>query len=816
MHNLLRTFLLLFLFSNFLQAQLQGHVTDSSGQALQDVSVYIENTSLGTITNANGTFILKDRLPEKGVLIVKYLGYQTQKVAFSGQDQTFELRLVAETIALNEVVLNAKENPADRIIREVQAQRKERLAQSKIYTADFYSKGIVRMVDAPEKFLGQEIGDFEGALDSTRSGILYLSETRSKLFSRGDYFKEIITASKVSGDNQGYSFNSASDAYFNLYEQSLDFDTQLASPIGSAAFSFYRFSLIGTFTTADGQLINQIEVSPKRPTDPTVSGMLYIVEDDWALYGLDLKATSEQTNIAPVEEIRIQQTYNYHPQSSQWVKATQVFSLDFGIFGFKGNVRYSFVYSRYNLQPAFALDTFGPLVQEIQETANQKDSLYWERQRPVALTQEEIRDYVRKDSIAKVRKDPTYLDSIDRKENRLKWGDLLGLSKTLRNSAKNSQWTFTNPLTKWTFNPVQGRATTLAVDYFKENENETQNSRWYLATTYGLGDKQAYPQLTFNRRLNSRQYTTFGFALGKTLQQFDNMPPVSPLINTLANLLYKENPAKWYQNTYLSGRFSSRPIPSIRLDYNLGFEQRKGRTNQSDFSWVHRERPYPINRPDNPLYDFEDHRIFRQQLTLRFYFGVQYSARPDRNFYYQKEGAPQLNWTLIHGFGSDQARYNFLKMAFLLRQSLNMHVYGQSEIALRGGAFITGESPAFSDLTHFHGNETFIAPEATFLNSFNLLPYYHRSTDKPYASLHWEHDFKRWGLGSWPLIRLLKANVMAGAHALVVEGAPFYGEWNLGLSNLGIGKIRGLRVDYIRAWGQVYKQEGIVLGWTLF
>ena len=145
-----------------------------------------------------------------------------------------------------------------------------------------------------------------------------------------------------------------------------------------------------------------------------------------------------------------------------------------------------------------------------------------------------------------------------------------------------------------------------------------------------------------------------------------------------------------------------------------------------------------------------------------------------------------------------------------------MHAYGQSEIALRGGAFITGESPAFSDLTHFHGNETFIAPEATFLNSFNLLPYYHRSTDKPYASLHWEHDFKRWGLGSWPLIRLLKANVMAGAHALVVEGAPFYGEWNLGLSNLGIGKIRGLRVDYVRAWGQVYKQEGIVLGWTLF
>ena len=433
MYNLLLSAVFLFLFSSSLVAQIQGQVIDEHGQPLQDVSVYLQNTSIGTITNSSGDYILKIDKPEKGTLVFKFLGYQTVEIDLSKSSETINVQLEIETVALSEVVLDANYNPANRIIKAVQERRKKLLDESKRYTADFYSKGLIRMDSVPKKLFGQDIGDFEGAIDSTRSGVLYLSETRSKIFSNRNDFKEIITASKVSGNDNGFSFNSAEEAYFNLYEQTISVGALLASPLGTNAFSFYDYKLVGTFTAA-GKLINQIQVIPKRTSDPTVSGYLYIVENDWALYGVDITANSGQTNSNILDQITIRQTYNYQEQSQQWVKATQLIMAEFGIFGFNGTARFSYVFSNYNLNPRFSSGTFGALVQEFLPESNRKDSIFWETQRPVALTQEEIRDYARKDSIARVRKNPVYLDSIDRINNRLKFSDING--KTIENRSK--------------------------------------------------------------------------------------------------------------------------------------------------------------------------------------------------------------------------------------------------------------------------------------------------------------------------------------------------------------------------------------------
>ena len=221
MYNLLLSAVFLFLFSSSLVAQIQGQVIDEHGQPLQDVSVYLQNTSIGTITNRSGDYILKIDKPEKGTLVFKFLGYQTVNIDLSKSSETINVQLEIETVALSEVVLDANYNPANRIIKAVQERRKILLEESNRYTADFYSKGLIRMDSVSKKLFGQDVGDFDGAIDSTRSGILYLSETRSKIFSNRNDFKEIITASKVSGNDNGFSFNSAEEAYFNLYEQTI-------------------------------------------------------------------------------------------------------------------------------------------------------------------------------------------------------------------------------------------------------------------------------------------------------------------------------------------------------------------------------------------------------------------------------------------------------------------------------------------------------------------------------------------------------------------------------------------------------------------
>ena len=53
-----------------------------------------------------------------------YLGYQTQAFPFDSTTASFEVVLQPEIVQLDEVTLNAQENPAHAIIRAAQRERK--------------------------------------------------------------------------------------------------------------------------------------------------------------------------------------------------------------------------------------------------------------------------------------------------------------------------------------------------------------------------------------------------------------------------------------------------------------------------------------------------------------------------------------------------------------------------------------------------------------------------------------------------------------------------------------------------------------------
>ncbi|MFN8274417.1 MAG: DUF5686 family protein [Flavobacteriaceae bacterium] len=123
------------------------------------------------------------------------------------------VQLQEENYQLNTVVIDSKNNPANQIIRLAIKNKKENSESAGAFNADFYSRGIFRIKDAPKKILGQKLDSFDEILDSTRSGVLYLSETVSKIsYKKPDKLKETIIASKVSGKDKGFSFNSAASA----------------------------------------------------------------------------------------------------------------------------------------------------------------------------------------------------------------------------------------------------------------------------------------------------------------------------------------------------------------------------------------------------------------------------------------------------------------------------------------------------------------------------------------------------------------------------------------------------------------------------
>lgn len=92
-------------FSASVPSQVSGLVTDKQGQPLPGVTVIIKGTSVGTSTNANGHYILKN-VPTDAVLSFSFIGYKTLEVPLNGQTQ-LNIKLEEDVTTLSEVTVNA-------------------------------------------------------------------------------------------------------------------------------------------------------------------------------------------------------------------------------------------------------------------------------------------------------------------------------------------------------------------------------------------------------------------------------------------------------------------------------------------------------------------------------------------------------------------------------------------------------------------------------------------------------------------------------------------------------------------------------------
>ena len=803
-------FYFMVMLSTHLPAQLEGMVTDSLNLPISGVSVYIKNSFVGTVTNNNGAFFLGKVPSKSGEIVFKSLGFKTVYRAYDldAGPRYFKLSLEEQATALQEVTLTAQENPADAIIRQAIKKRKENLRKNQRFTANFYSKGVLSTKDLPKKIMGNEIDISDQALDSTRSGILYLSETYAKIFKDQNKFKEIITASKVSGDEQGITFNSASDAEFNFYQNSVNLENDLASPIGDNAFSFYQYRLKGTFYTDDGHLINRIEVKRKNNNSPTFEGIVYIVEDDWSFYGLELNIGQTQSSLSVLDKFSIKQNFNYDQQSKSWVKSDQVIRFELGFLSFSFFAVFSAVYTDYDFRPSFEKNTFGRMTFQINDDANKKDSLFV-KTRPIPLTQRELANYTKKDSIVKTHQELSYLDSLDREINRFKWNDFLG--KRIQNSKKETSYGFSFPLTRVHFNTVQGFNAALNLYYNRNRDKEKKSLKININNVYGFSDQTWYPKFQLRYLANSINYSSVNISIGKSLTQFDQVQPFSLLLNDIYSLTLKENYPKWYENTKFEVGYAGFIIPDIRISARLGHYIRNPRVNTSNTAFFNKDKNFQTNTPSNPDFDFQSHKINKYSISVQYKPQNQFLQYPKQRFYFQKENYPRFTLRLEQAFGSNITRYDLLKLDFTYDQKIDFGIKGYTFLKIKAGTFLKKESPAFSEMNHFHGNEILFAKTTPYLNQFNLLPYYQYSSSNNYFLFHWEHQFKKWGIGNWPLIRLLKSEFVTGIHGLSVQAQKPHFEVNLGLNRLGFGKFKVFRLDYFWALGKFRTSQGLRL-----
>jgi hypothetical protein len=821
MKNYILFAFLIFSISNF--AQIKGTITDEKGNPLPFVSVFEENTYSGTTSNEQGKYQLNIKEVGKNKITFQYLGFKTQKIVIPADSKTMTLdvKMLEESFALNEVVIDPKNNPADAVIRSAIAEKKDNSDKTARYTADFYSKGMFKVKDLPKKILGKKVDlgdDMASNLDSTGTGILYLSETISKItFEKPNKLKEKIIASKISGNNKGYSYNTASLSTYDFYDNTLDFDVKLISPIADNAFSYYKYKLEGTFYDDNKQQIYKIKVLPKRDKEPVFEGYIYIVDDSFAIYALDLDIKGYRMKNEFTEVMNLKQSFSYNSKNKIWTKNAQTLDFTAGIFGVKFSGKFNYVYSNYEFPASFEKKTFGNEIVAFEANANKKDDAFWNEIRPIPLTIEESMDYTKKDSLQTIRKSQKYIDSVDARHNKFKAGDIL-MGYDYKNTFKKYSFNYKGllNLTSLGFNTVQGFNLDSGFSFKKWNEEKGKSTSISTTFNYGFSDERFRAIGEFSHRFNTINYATIAISGGTKVAQFNSFEPISNFVNTISSLFFKDNYMKLYNLEYTQINYSQDVLNGVKLIGKVAYEQRKPLDNTTDYSFFKRDDLYSSNNPlapnDFTTPAFDQHHLFKAAISTQINFGNKYISRPDGRYNFKNDKYPTLFLAFEKAFAASEKKYEFERIGASVLYDLSLGNKGILGMNIRAGKFFNAENISFIDYRHFNGNQTHIGTSDRYLNVFNLMPYYANSTNDSYFEMHLEHNDTGFIMNKIPLLNLLKSTMNLGFHTLAIPDKKPYTEFTVGLDNLGFGKFKIFRLDYVHSYQGGIQQNGVVFG----
>lgn len=787
---------------------IKGKVSDSSGEPILGVTIYYKTTTIGVTTNNEGDFNIR-YIPDQ-VLVFQYLGYNTKEFIVD-ENKNWNVTLEASSIHLTEVHLEHTEDPAYPIIRNAIKNRKLNRDKLTDYTADFYSRGLVQMKSdstAPKR-IRKEIEEFSSDYYSQHDTlVLYLSETVSKITSSPpDKFYEEILASKVSGDEIMFSFNSAERSDFSLYYRSISLNNAtIISPITSAALQHYTYKLVGEFYD-NNQLIYKIEISPKRNDSPSWIGDLYIVDDTWEIYGSDIYVPGSKLHMPMLDGLQIKQNYIWTPNPGIWTKSLQETYFEGGLFKVNFGGRFIAHYSNYDFKEL--THKFGKEKMRIVADAIKTD-VFWDTARPVPLTQIERGDYKFNDSIIEIKTSKVYLDSIDNISNRFKVPEII-TGYRYKNSHKNWSLSYGGLESPHYYNTIQGFSLGTSLNYSKyHNKEGTKHTGIKGSVEYGTSDHRWRPKINYTHRFNAINHARLSVFAGKELTHFNRNEPISRLLNTAYTVLSNRNYMKAYDLSRVGASYGQEIVNGIYFSSNIAWERRSPLYNTKlRDKYAHKLTSNNPLDPDNETTTaFDTHKMIRAAIGFSFRFGQTYFSHPDRKIIDSYKG-PRLSVNAIFGVSPDESDHNFIHARINLSQDVKAGLYGTSSYNFTAGKFFNTKDTQYTDYQHFTGNRTIIGHND--FNSFELLPYYALSTNKSYIEGHWEHNFQGAITRSLPLIRSLGWNLIVGGDLLITENNKPYTEWHAGFDNIGFGKWRILRVDYVQSNFNYKTEHGVRL-----
>lgn len=789
---------------------LQGTVKDASGKEIPFASISIKKTNKGTTANSRGLYSIQLSKGEY-ILICQNIGFKTieKKIKIEDNLTTLNFILEEQEYELKEVVVSNKaEDPAYEIIRNAIKQRPNFLKEFNNFKCQVYLKGQLQLRDYPSKFLGDSVDFGDG--DTSKAKLLYLSETFADYSIKDNQKKVEITSTKVSGRSDGFGFGNPS--IISFYENNIVVSNAFnprgfVSPIADNALNYYKYKYLGSFYE-NGLEICKIKVTPKRKQEPLFTGFITIIDGRWCIHSVQLNLIKEQ-QLQLVDTVSYEQIYM--PINNQWMVKQQVSNIVGSFFGFKFSGSFLQVYNQYEINKNFGPKYFSNIVIKYLDSSNKKSLQFWDSARPVALLANEALDFIKKDSLEKLRATPAYMDSVDKIRNKPKFMNVFIRGYNYSIQTKKTFLRFDPLLTVFpsNFNPAEGRVMNFKMSYSKQIKRY-HSIQMNPVLRYGLAKQKLYAELVTNYTFptKSRSYLNIGF--GNSVFQFNNNNPISEVYNSVGAYLWGRNDMKTYEASFFNLKYGRNFGQGLNASVDLQYQKRKpmdivvetlkGRTFDPN---------YPISLMSSNL---TPHKALVLSFNLSWRPFSKYLELPERLINLGSK-YPTLTFNVVKGINAIAgSEADFLKWRLSASQNLNLKLYGRLNARFIIGGFSNTNKVYTPDYQHYLGNE--IAVNSHYMNGFQLLPYYAFSnTSSLFTESHVEYQLNGFISNKIPLFKKLNWFFIVGANSLNINGKPNYYE-----TFISVDKIFKLfRVDFVNGYLQNGpNSKGIKFSFKLF
>lgn len=782
-------------------ATVTGTIKEKNGSALAFSSILVKGSTLGVSANSKGVYAIVLE-PGEYTLVCQYIGHKTleKKIKVGRTDVQLDFELEEQQYSLKDVVVQSGgEDPAYAIIRKAIEKREEHLKEIKAFQCEVYIKGQIQLRNFPNTFFGRKV-DFEDG-DTSKKKMIFLSETIARYSVEEPRKQKIeVISTKVSGRSN--SFGLSDPQIVSFYENNISVGENLnprgyVSPIAAGALNFYKYKFEGTFYE-NGKEINRIKVIPRRKYEPVFSGYINIIENEWRIQSVDLVLYKEQ-QMQLLDTLKIQQLYV--PSGNVWVIKNQVIYPSGNFLGFNFFGSFVQVYDKFDMDPKFKPKFFDHTLLKFFDSSNKKPMAYWDSIRPLPLLTEEVRDYKKKDSLEQARKDPRYLDSLDRKRNKFRLRGLLFTGQSFSKRSKRENISIVPLLSTLNYNTVEGGVVNFTASYRKRFDSGQEGRKSLFISPdirYGFANKHLNPSVTVGYNFGKKYVQSLNFSGGRKVYQFNNAGSISERINSLSTLDYTSNYMKIYEADYFRVGYGTGLGNGFTFNAAFQFQNRTPLENLADpVSWKN-----PKNREFTPNYPVEltkfqmvPNKASTFSVSMVWFPGADYIEYPDRKVNIGSD-YPTITATITKGIpGLLGSNVDYTKWRITVNDDLDLKLAGQLKYRFTFGGFFDAHKVFIPDYQHYLGNQTIFASQE--LNSFQLAPYYkYSNTSNFQGTAHVEYHLNGLLSNKIPGFKKLNWFFVGGANALHIgKGANYY-EFFGGIENI----LKIIRVDFVQGF----------------